>query len=293
MTFLVWMLSASYWITEGAVWSAVFTSVILREQRFEHMCESVWSSRPNPILTGSGSAGFLHNCFFTHEDVFWRYFRWDRVGNEGKDQEIHIMLFLQKKKKKERMTTRVKIAESYLIEIPFSSYTHTFLSFGILSYCGYFLLRRDVSNSNSHRESDTGAARICKYRPISQLWSCFLRIMSICWSRRLKDGRISFFSPVKPNLLLGQCRPDSQRSREKLVHNTSRNVSILWCTLDVTQLSDPISPPSPLLQHPNLPSWVPGLTGIHRSRRAPSDYDVFYDSLDGSFILLVAASGFC
>lgn len=72
-------------------------------------------------------------------------------------------------------------------------------------------------------------------------------------------------------------------------------LSILWCTLDVTQLSAPINPLSPLcipLQHPKLPPRVPGLTGNYWSWHGPSDYDVFYDSLDGSFIVLVAASGF-
>ena len=54
---------------------------------------------------------------------------------------------------------------------------------------------------------------------------------------------------------------------------------ILWCTLNVTQLSAPINPPSPLcipipLQHPKLPSRVPGLTGNYWSWHGASDYDV-------------------
>lgn len=65
--------------------------------------------------------------------------------------------------------------------------------------------------------------------------------------------------------------------------------------LDVTQLSalhQFFQPPCILLQHPKLLSRAPGLTGNYWSQHRPSDYNVFYDSLDDSFIVSVAASGF-
>lgn len=62
--------------------------------------------------------------------------------------------------------------------------------------------------------------------------------------------------------------PDPMRHRSitLTVCQGLHKLSILWCTLNVTQLSAPINPPSPLcipipLQHPKLPSRVPGLTG--------------------------------
>lgn len=85
----------------------------------------------------------------------------------------------------------------------------------------------------------------------------------MCLSSGVKDGPISSFFTVKPNLLLRQSQPDSQRSHERMVHNTKRKVLILWCTLDVTRLPAPIRPPVPLA------ASKPAILGT-RSNRNPS-----------------------
>lgn len=113
----------------------------------------------------------------------------------------------------------------------------------------------------------------------------------VCFMRFESETQPAVF--VKAVLRRG---PACCRSHERPVHNRTQSIDwCTWCTLDVTQLLAPINPLSPLcipLQHPKLPSRVPGLTGIYWSWHGPSDYDVFYDSLDGSFIALVDASGF-
>ena len=95
-------------------------------------------------------------------------------------------------------------------------------------------------------------------------------------------------------------RPVLISSHERSAHNTDR-VPKHPQTIDsplhfrcnpTLGPHQPSQPPLRPLQHPNLPSRVPSLTGSYWSWHTPSDYDVFYDSLDGSFIVLVAASGF-
>lgn len=114
---------------------------------------------------------------------------------------------------------------------------------------------------------------------------CFLKV----------KHKLLFLSGLFCRAALCASGPTRDRSITLTVCQGLHKLSILWCTLDVTQLSAPINPLRALcipLQHPKLPSRVPGLTGNYWSWHGPSDYDVFYDSLDGSFIVLVAASGF-
>lgn len=113
---------------------------------------------------------------------------------------------------------------------------------------------------------------------------------------------------VKPNLLFlsklflgeGLCASDPMRVRsitENIIYRSVHSVHFRCNpTLSPQQSSrNPPIPPPPLrilLQRPKLPSRVPGLTGIYWSWHEPADYHMFYDSLDGSFITLAAASGF-